>query len=294
LAAVGFFAVGCASTEKASEKVAADAGGSDSSQVQRLREAVTALELRLQGLEDKMAAVTEKANFAKEGMEQVLRRGDAPELSPPTVSGGAQPVVPHASSARGGPANRPDQSGLMSFSKDPAVQQYRDALLQYEAGQYSEAILALSSFLKEHPDHALAGSAQHFIGASYYKSKELKLAREELQRSLSVYPRGRHVAETLALLAETEDGLQMSSEAESHRQMLLSLFPQSPAARQLSAAPIGRLAGHGAATPEKMPEKTAEKSVKDNPAEAPPLTAPLNTVPEEPETHEGAPDAPQT
>jgi len=181
------------------------------------------------------------------------------------------------------------------------VQKYRDALLQYEAGQYSEAILALSGFLKEHPDHALAGSAQHYIGASYYKSKELKLAREELLRSLNVYPRGRHVAETLALLAETEDGLQMSSEAESHRQMLLSLFPQSPAARQLSAAPVGRMAGHAAPSPGggetasiHSPEKAPEKAPEKGSAEAPPLTAPLNTVPEEPETHEGASDAPQT
>ncbi|MCC7441660.1 MAG: hypothetical protein IT285_08505 [Bdellovibrionales bacterium] len=291
LAFLIFAASGCATTDSSAPKETtaskdASAAGSDElpAQVERLRESLTAMTAKVQDLEDKLASVGEKANFAREGMDQLLRKGDR-----------ATPVSVHPSSARGASPDTPDHRGgpIMSFSRDPAVQAYRDALIGFEAGQFSDSILAFSGFLKRFPDHALAGSAQHFIGAAYLKNREYKLAREELSRSLSAYPRGRHVADSLALLSEADEHLQDRDGAERSRQSLLSLFPQSPAARSVVTSPVGRKEKPALTEAKAAPAENFAPEPLGSGIDAPPITAPLNTLPEE-STEDAPPAHPET
>jgi hypothetical protein len=68
------------------------------------------------------------------------------------------------------------------------------------------------------------------VGSSYYQQREYKLAAQEYQKVLTTYDRSGHVADTLRDLAETEDHLKLKELSVRHRQLLSSLFPQSPAA----------------------------------------------------------------
>src|SRR5690606_18643767 len=90
------------------------------------------------------------------------------------------------------PASRNDFDPGFTFVNDEPVQKYRDARLLLDAGKYTDAIVAFSAFLRDHADHALAGSAQYHIGRAYFDNGELKLAREELQRVLISYDRSSH------------------------------------------------------------------------------------------------------
>ena len=86
--------------------------------------------------------------------------------------------------------------------------------------------------------------------------KEKKGGVEEYRRVLASYGRSSHVAETLKRIAEVEELLDQAQEAEKHRHMLLSLFPQSPAAKALLAstpAPAGNEAARGGGEPQGAP-----------------------------------------
>jgi len=116
------------------------------------------------------------------------------------------------------------------FVNDNAVQNFRKAMILFQGQKYPESVLAFSSFLEQVPDHPLAGSAQFYIGQAYMKQKEFKLALKEFQRVLTSYDRSTHVADTLKEMATAEESLKLQADAHKHRQLLSSLFPQSPAA----------------------------------------------------------------
>lgn len=125
------------------------------------------------------------------------------------------------------------RSPLTAFTEDEAVQKYREALIFFNTKQYSDSVLAFSEFLKEFSDHPLAGSAQFYVGESYFQQKEFKLAMKEFQVGLSTYYRSPHVPDLLKRTIETAIELKDKKMAKEHEQTLFSLFPQSPAAESL-------------------------------------------------------------
>ena len=122
------------------------------------------------------------------------------------------------------------------FSHGPAIQSYRDAKLFFEAEKYPEAILEFSSFVKEYPDHTLASGAQYYIGESYFRQNENQMAHDEFERILVAYDRSAYLPQTLHKLSLTSSRLEEPEKARSYRQLLFSLFPQSPSAYQARKA----------------------------------------------------------
>lgn len=123
------------------------------------------------------------------------------------------------------------------FKSDLAVVNYRKAFILYQAKKYADAILAFSSFLERYADHPFAGSAQFYIGDCYLEQGEPKLALQEFQRVLTAYDRSAHIPLTLEKMAQAEDRMKNRESGAKYRQLLLTLFPMSPAASALGAAP---------------------------------------------------------
>jgi tol-pal system protein YbgF len=122
---------------------------------------------------------------------------------------------------------------VTGYTNDEAIQNYRQALLLYKAQKYPEAVLAFSTFVERYADHPLAGNAQYYVGSSYLQQGEPKLALQELQRVLSAYDRSPMVSRALLDMALAEEKLQNREAAAKYRQLLISLFPMSPAAGEL-------------------------------------------------------------
>ena len=142
----------------------------------------------------------------------------------PTQGTGTQiQIMPAASDPEGG------------FVNDEAIHNYRRAMILFEALKYPEAILAFSGFLEKYPDHPLAGSSQYYVAAAYNKQKEYKIALEEYQRVLTSYDRSSHVPETLRDMGEIEQNTGRKDDAARHKQLLMALFPHSPAAADQKA-----------------------------------------------------------
>jgi tol-pal system protein YbgF len=145
------------------------------------------------------------------------------------------PIINHPADSAGDLVSAPISSKdpEAGFTTDEPIQTFRKAMILFQGQKYPEAVLAFSSFLEKYPDHPLAGSSQYYVGEAYMKQKEYKLAIQEFQRVLTSYDRSAHVADTLNKMAIAEENLKNHQEAAKHRQVLSSLFPQSPAASTL-------------------------------------------------------------
>ncbi len=198
-------------------------------QVQELRDQVSTLNGRLEGMELKMASLHDELKASKTSLDTISRRGQdsgVVEVSAPASSSIGKSLTTEKA------ASDPDAG----FVTDTAVDAYRQAVLLFESRKYPEAMLAFTSFLEQYADHPWAGAAQYHVGQCYFLQKECKLAMQEYQRVLTSYDRSSHVADSLKQLAVCEDELKMPAAAAKHRQLLASLFPNSPAARELLAS----------------------------------------------------------
>lgn len=217
------------------------------------------LNTRVASLEARLAGLSDKINSTRSELDQWLnlqKNKPTRVVTHPADAGGSQ--------VHSAPALRDPSAG---FTEDAAVQSYRKGILLLKSERYSDSVLAFSNFLEKFPDHPLAGMAQYYIGESYMRQKEYKLALEEFQRVLTSYDRSAYIAKALNKMAEAEDELKKTQDANKHRQLLSTLFPHSPAAL--------------AKVVEKHEEKT-EKKVNPNSPTTSSITAPSNTQPETP------------
>ncbi|HUP57714.1 MAG TPA: tetratricopeptide repeat protein, partial [Bdellovibrionota bacterium] len=147
-----------------------------------VKKALGALATRVDAMEGRLAA------------PKAAPQAQAP--APPLKTVG---VTPHPAEGAGTdvpplPAVTDPEPG---FVNDGAVQEYRRAMVFFEAGRYGEAISGFSTFLEKFPDHPFAGSAQFYVGESHLNQKEYPQAYEEFSRVLTTYDRSSHVAATL-------------------------------------------------------------------------------------------------
>lgn len=179
------------------------------------------LSTRVAALEARLAGLSDKLNSTRSELDQWLNL----QKNKPTR------VVAHPADAGGSevPTSPVLTDPTAGFTEDSAVQAYRKGILLLKSERFSDSVLAFSNFLEKYPDHPLAGMAQYYIGESYMRQKEFKLALEEFQRVLTSYDRSAYVAKALSKMAEAEDELKKTQDANKHRQLLSSLFPHAPA-----------------------------------------------------------------
>ncbi len=238
-------------------------------QINDLQASIASMTKRLEAMDNQLSGLNDALIATRHRLES-----SSSSASSSTPLAG---VLPHPS-AKAGTEVDPESAPLdpeAGFVNDSATRAYKQGLVFLQSRSYSEAILAFSSFLERYADHPLAGSAQYYIGESYFQQKEYKLAAQELERVLTSYDRSPHVPQALRLLAEVEETLGRTDSATKHRQLLATVFPQSPAAAQPQPAAIS-----GAVDQMPEAEASAEASISSEAQDGPPPTAP------EPDAHE--------
>lgn len=198
-------------------------------QNQELNKTLSSLSAKLTSVESKLSSMSEKLESSTRRMDNVVenqRAKPGPVKTLPTES--AAPLPPAG-----------DDDAEAAFTANEPVRKYRQAMILFQSHNYPDASLGFSAFVDQYPDHALAGSAQFYLGESYFKQKEYKLAARELGRVITTYDRSPHIAETLRDLSTSEDKIGQKEDAARHRQLLTSLFPHSPAAHSTNEASAG-------------------------------------------------------
>ena len=229
--------------------------------VNSLREKLTEMESRVEELTRKLEAkeasahapATTKAPVTAKAPAHKAAKAAKPAPAPESAKGGELDSIPldetpkkietvsvptHPGDRIGTPVPVREEPGdpEMGFTNDSTIQEFRSAIILHKAGKYPEAVLAFSAFVENYPDHPLAGTAQFYVGDSYFRQKEYGLAVREFQRVLTTYDRSTHIAQTLREISDSEDALRKSDDAARHRQLLMSLFPHSPFATASTAS----------------------------------------------------------
>lgn len=209
--------------QPAEREQAASAGptaGPTAQEYKKLQTQITQLNARLASIENRLGSVTENLNTTRTHLENLVANQKAKPA--PVVSHSAERGGSHAES----PAVGTDPHA--GFSDDAATRTYRRSMILFKAQRYRDSAASFSDFLEKYPDHPLAGTAQFYVGESYFMEGEYRLAVQEFQRVLTSYDRSAYVAQTLREMAEAEDRLKRTEDAARHRQLLTSLFPHSP------------------------------------------------------------------
>jgi tol-pal system protein YbgF len=285
---------GCAGLTKSHhEDSATPQPETDSQKIERLtreqgelKNSLASSTAKIEALETRLGSLNDKVDAARSTVDNMI----ASRRTNP------QPVSQRASDVRGTSVTAPtaESDPEAGFTSDESIQRFRKAMVLFNSKNYSDAVLAFSAFIDQYPDHALAGSAQYYLAESYYHQNEYRLAQREYQRVLTTYDRSPRVADTLRKIADCEDRLQQSQAAAQHRELLMTLFPSSPAAAEARsdqrAAPTAEVAPRSerpAGSPGMEVPPTAGKSAEPARAGAdmgldnPPPTAPAASGPSE-------------
>jgi tol-pal system protein YbgF len=210
---------------------------STADELSQSREQISKLNDKVQDLETRLTALNDKIN-----LEDGVKPNDditAKVLANGGPRSGMQTEDVHTPAAHSKviplpAASKNDKKGGGIFVQNEAVDRFREAKILLDSKRYSDAIVEFSNFVKNYPEHALASAAQYFMGMGYAFEGEFKLAEEELSRGLMTYPHSNYVPDTLAALAEISDKLKKPARATYYKQKLLSSFPNSPQAKEMS------------------------------------------------------------
>src|SRR6516225_1046319 len=121
----------------------------------------------------------------------------AAPLTPPN-SPVPPPFAPEPESAGTGSALHPASSGVLPAGS--ASEQYNFAFGLLKQADYPAAEAALKSFVRQHPDDGLAGSAQYWLGETYYARGNYAEAAIAFAEGYKRYPKGTKAPDNLLKL----------------------------------------------------------------------------------------------
>jgi tol-pal system protein YbgF len=114
-------------------------------------------------------------------------------LTPPNAYGAADPVIAGTSSGLRAPSPGALPEGSVS-------EQYNHAFGLVKQADYPAAEEALKSFIRQHPNDPLAGSAQYWLGETYYARGNYAEAASAFAEGYKRYPKGAKAADGLLKL----------------------------------------------------------------------------------------------
>ena len=119
-------------------------------------------------------------------------------LTPPQSPSAPQPLVSERESAATGSTVHPASSGALPAGS--ASEQYNFAFGLLKQADYPAAEAALKSFVRQHPEDGLAGSAQYWLGETYYARANYAEAAVAFAEGYKRYPRGAKAPDDLLKL----------------------------------------------------------------------------------------------
>ncbi len=126
------------------------------------------------------------------------RPGGAGTLTPPSSPPGAMQSVPETLNVATVGNFRPPSAGELPAGS--ASEQYNTAFGLLKQADYPAAEEALKTFVAQHPKDALAGSAQYWLGETYYARGRYAEAASIFAEGYKNYPKGTKAADDLLKL----------------------------------------------------------------------------------------------
>ena len=177
----------------------------------------------------------------------------APQVLGAIGNGAAQPddggfqgkvLVPPSQQEAGdelAPQN-PVSDTVETVSLDPAAQGETPESLYERSNesllrrQYGEAEAGFTNFLQKYPDHSLAGSAQYWLGETYYVQGDFKSAAAHFLRGYKTYPKSRRAPDSLLKLGISLNRLGQGDQACAALAAVNTEYPKAVDARKRAQA----------------------------------------------------------
>jgi tol-pal system protein YbgF len=128
--------------------------------------------------------------------------------APSTAGGGLNPIFNTLSPPDAGPAPRPSAaappadaaSADTALPRGSATDQFNHAFGLVKQADYPGAETALKAFIEAHPNDALAGNAQYWLGQTYFARNKFPEAATAFAEGYRRFPKGAKAAEDLLYL----------------------------------------------------------------------------------------------
>lgn len=102
--------------------------------------------------------------------------------------------------------------------------------------QFGDAEAGFSNFLQKFPDHSLAGSAQYWLGETFYAQGDFKRAAQSFLKGYKTYPKSRRAADSLLKLGLSLGKLGQGDQACAAYAAVSAEYPKSVDARKRAQA----------------------------------------------------------
>ena len=124
--------------------------------------------------------------------------------------------------------NQPSSATAAKESGPPA--EYLKSFGLYSANNFSAAIIAFESFLKNSPESDFAANALYWIGECHYSLSDLPKAKEAFSKVADSYPNSPKAPDALLKLGYTLSALKEKEKATALFEKIITSYPSSPAA----------------------------------------------------------------
>jgi tol-pal system protein YbgF len=169
----------------------------------------------------------------------VKNAGTAPPIPPAATTAPAPSSLPAAApppAAAPAPAAAPPPAAAPGPPRaDGAEGAFQTALASFRAREHGQAVLELLDFLAKHPKHALAPSAQYWIGEAYYIQRDYRQALVEYQKVVEHPGADGKAADALLRMGLCYQSLREPVRAQQVWQRVVRDYPDSDAASRARA-----------------------------------------------------------
>ena len=128
----------------------------------------------------------------------------------------------------------------VSLSPDTPESLYEQSNENLLRRQFADAEAGFSTFLTKYPDHGLAGSAQYWLGETYYAQRDYKRAAQNFLHGYKTYPKSRRAADSLLKLGISLGRLGQSQQACAAYAAVSAEYPKAVEARRRAQAEARR------------------------------------------------------
>lgn len=135
------------------------------------------------------------------------------------------------------------QDGIEQVSLQPADSPdtlYKTANEALLRRQFPEAEAGFRNFLAKYSDHSLAGSAQYWLGETFYQQGEVKQAAQNFLEAYKKYPKSRRAPDSLLKLGMALNKMGQKEQACGALNSVSAEFPRAVEAKKRAAAEYKR------------------------------------------------------
>ncbi|MBC8037759.1 MAG: tol-pal system protein YbgF [Rhizobiales bacterium] len=133
-----------------------------------------------------------------------------------------------------------DSIETVSLSPDSPEALYERSYESMMRRQYGEAEAGFSTFIEKFSDNSLAGSAQYWLGETYYTQSDFRQAAQAFLRGYKQFPKSRRAADSLLRLGMSLDRMGQKQQACASYDAVSAEYPKAVEARKRAQAEAKR------------------------------------------------------